>query len=274
MPDQNIDLSSLVKKYFTTEYITIITFIFYGWGLLYNYNYYYIFGINIFKYLSLQEVLLDTLIYFIGIIFLTVITQLLAITVLYFSILLLSFRYRKHWYVGLRIREKGYTKRFLSYSFYGDIFIMFLIQYSDSFLGFDSYFYGKFIFPIIMFSIIAKLVVLYSITKNSRDLIVAVTFTIMLLLTVIFMNSMEGSTKILNSKSNIKTSFEFTNHITYTTNDSICFIGETNSTIFLYDKYLKKTIILNRVNLNATTINMNNSHNEKGATETATPKKK
>ena len=62
MSDQNIDLSTLIKKYVTTEHITVVTFLIYGWGILYNYFYYRPFGINIISFLSLQEILIETLI--------------------------------------------------------------------------------------------------------------------------------------------------------------------------------------------------------------------
>ncbi|HAQ18393.1 MAG TPA: hypothetical protein DCR40_04065, partial [Prolixibacteraceae bacterium] len=58
-----INLSVWIKKYIKPEYITLITVVLYSWGLLYNYMYYNRFNINIFKYLSLQETLLDTLTY-------------------------------------------------------------------------------------------------------------------------------------------------------------------------------------------------------------------
>lgn len=38
MPEESNNLSTLIKKYITTEFLTVATFLIYAWGFLYKYK--------------------------------------------------------------------------------------------------------------------------------------------------------------------------------------------------------------------------------------------
>jgi hypothetical protein len=73
---------------------------------------------------------------------------------------------------------------------------------------------------------------------------------------------------VLRNKTSKKEIINLSSGITYTTNDSILYIGETSSTIFLFNKSLNNTIIINKANVVQTQlINQATIKIKKGATD-------
>lgn len=262
----NISSSSWFKKYIKTKYITAATFVLSSWGLAYNYLYYSKFGIDILKYISLQEILLDTITYVTVIIILLIIIQTIIFSILYYSILLFSNKYRKHWYVGLRIKDKEYIRKFLGNSTLIDLFIIMSlgipIILGYTILKIDVFIYFKFVFPAVILAAYLKFI---GILRKGMQVFAGLNIAFSIV-AIIYISAHQHTAKTLNSKLNIKTSFEFNNGITYNTNDSIHLIGETSSTIFLYNNIAHNTIILSRSNLIRTTIINPSKIKNKGAT--------
>ena len=253
MADQNINTSTWIKKYITTDYITVATILIYGCGILYNYVYYKGFGINITKYLSLQETLVDTSIF---IAVLALLSLIFIPAAYYLSIGIFNFkknnRIRRYVSVRRRINNKYYLN-FISYwmiiNYLIAILIYLLFVSGYTIFNLDFFLYVQFIIPILGISTMVATSTLSqfkkgNVLKNANYFIIG-SFYLM----IIYVIAVKQSDIILTNKSNKKEVISLSSGVQYTTNDSILYIGETSSTLFLYNKPLNNTIIINKENV-------------------------
>lgn len=275
MPEESINLSTLIKKYVTTEHITVATLLLYGWGFLYNYFYYQYFGVNIISYLSLPEILIDAITSISCIVLMLLITQILVNILAYLVFILL--KKIDYWMLYPKL-DGFYKKQFLTVSILIDMiliqmFVLF-IHNDSTILKIDSYVYFKYFFPALLFSVFVKSISMDSLIlfgiSTKKFLII---FFPIMLLTFIYGGAKRTYEYKIKTKSDYISTFEMSNGKSYSTNDSIFNIGETNSTIFLFDNNLKKTIIINRNNLIQATLT-NKTAIKKVLQTNAAPKKK
>lgn len=255
MTDQNINTTTLIKKYFTTEYITIITFLIYSCGILYNYFYFKIFGINIIKYLSLQETFVDTSIYIAVLILLSLIFV-PASFYLAFGIFIFkkNNRIRRYVSVSRKIKNMYYLNFIKNYWIYTDLFLavfvilILIFVYILLKINFiTSYF--QFYIPLLGISTMIKTSIVSQF--NNSNIVKCVKYFLfgIISLIVIYLMAFLNLNIILGKKSIKKEIITLSSGVKYSTNDSIYNIGETSSTIFLYNRSLNNTIILNKSNV-------------------------
>jgi hypothetical protein len=256
MPEESINLSTIIKKYITTEFLTVATFLIYSWGLSYNYLYYNSFGINIIKYISLQETLIDTIIF---IVIIGVFSLVFGISSYYttLGIVLIKKKNRIRKYVSIKRRNLDY---FYSFSVLW-LFIMIVLYlmtalFCSIILKMDTSIVFKYLAPVSFISILIsaslilpKFKLLFPKLKFDFFTYLHYTFIVGILIISIYRIANNQKTFVLKNKSNCIEIISLNTGITYTTNDSILYIGETSSTIFLYNKPLNNTIIINKSNV-------------------------
>jgi hypothetical protein len=268
MPEENNNLSTLIKKYFTTEHITIATFLIYGWGFLYNYLYYNSFGINIIKYISLQETLIDTIIF---ITIISVFSLIFTIATYYisFGIALIRKKNRVRKYVSIKRRNFYYYLNF-SWIWVSVIMIVYFMTglIISIIMKIDTAIIFKYLGPVSFINLFIATFLVYSKLKISLFKYFTYFFVIIFLLMLIHQTAIYQTRIVLRNKTSKKEIINLSSGITYTTNDSILYIGETSSTIFLFNKSLNNTIIINKANVVQTQlINQATIKIKKGATD-------
>lgn len=259
MPEDSYNLLALIKKYFTTEFLTVITLLIYGWGFLYNYSYYNNFNINIISYLSLQDILLGTIPYIFSALMTFAIIQTLVLLLIYFILSVIFLINKKNLFNHLNIIIA------ISAFVEGVILTLFLILTHLNYiiLKIDNYIYQKYILPSLLLGIAVKLLYSINVSKNKNAFKFGIAYIIYILFLINILRANTSYLHITKSKSNFISTFELSNGKSYSTNDSILYIGETNSTIFLFAKPKNNTIIINKANviqtllLNQATIKVN-----------------
>jgi len=185
-------------------------------------------------------------------------TQPIIITITYFTVLFTT-KNKKRWIAGIKNREDYYLGNLLIISIFFEFVIMilltitFLLGYTILKIDIDLHY--KVVFPTLVLPAFIKFLLNYSLLKDKRYQYIASIQIFFFIAAFIFIIAKRNAETNLKGKTNPKASFELVNGMTYNTNDSLLFIGETTSTIFLYDNSLRKTIIINRNNLIQTTIN-------------------
>jgi hypothetical protein len=222
MTDQNIIPSTLIKKYFTTEYLTAATFFIYGWGLLYNYLYYRHFEISIISYLSLQEVLLDTIIYISSIIIIWVISQFLIYSVIIGLDIFFNKKYKNPiTYINKTFLDFTMKSAFLEILIL--IILICVISNGYTIVKIDNYIFSRYLLPVFIISSFLKSIIVFqfTLTKNYFKVIYIISVLIIAIRT----------TALWNYKNDIKVKPDFISHYelingkSYSTSENIIKIG-------------------------------------------------
>lgn len=107
----------------------------------------------------------------------------------------------------------------------------------------------KFVTPVVSIILVIVMFLLFSIPKSQLPIYLVYIVIVCVILSSIYKIAANQTIIILTKKSINKEIINLNTGVKYTTNDSIFYIGETSSTIFLYNEKNNSTIIINRANV-------------------------
>lgn len=232
---------------------SIITLICYVFGYTYLGLFYYQFDISIFLYISFSDILFTTINYLVFLLLIYVITEFLLyflgiiIISTYFSFFISQKIYKK-------LGKSDRVKRFIEYrgdKYYSDnivatTFTLFMLfSLAVIYLINEKILILSFIFPFILiktYQLIPK-------EKGEQQIKLNQFISIIFILILISCFAYWGYSEANNikvAKSTRELEFKEDNLLFSTKTDSLNFIGETNTYIFLYNKKNRETLIFNK----------------------------
>ena len=216
------------------EYLFIATILTYGWGLIYHYLFFSTFGIEITNYISLQELLVKTII---QLFFIVIGISLIQFIIFFIAALL-----------ARKSDDKEFAKKQLEITLGLDAGLFFILLSFAIFFDSFARIFISFLLPAILIPLLIK--VYYASKEYDREDPVVkklITAFIVFAITLIFTNSAcDDGELVKRGESKKEFVYELVNGKIYSSIDDIVYIGETSSAIFLYDLASNNTIILNR----------------------------
>lgn len=233
----------------------LVSLVFYLLGFIYYWVFYLQFGISIFSYLDLKDILFTSLSYLLVLLILYFISEFLLLTFSY-GVFNFWFTLRYKEKVNRRLGKSARVKRYLEYKnnklFNDEYFLISnLVLLTIAILLFFQ-FNSRFMFLLFMttFFILRFFFLIYAglDRKSEREQTLnfgLITFSFLLILLAVGWGVTYGF-NIKEGKSNEKLEF-YENGVLYSTKtDSLDFIGETSSHLFLYDLKNRETLVFSK----------------------------